>query len=315
MIDCTILILTYKGKHHLEHLLPTVKKVISNSPGFKINVRIVDNGQHQPTKDYAKSNFPEFEYIFSPVNDYLFSLNPFMKKMEGEFTLLLNDDIRLHPEIINTALPVLKKDNNLFGLGCNVRDWDDTYSASTPRELFYKRGWLYSRWNRKNKNDKIRYTLYPGGGASFIRTSMFNQLGGFDKLFRPAYCEDLDIGHRAWQQGWKTIYHPASILYHREGGTIKDQFKKNQLTQNIYKNQILWMVKNGSYPGFLASFLILLPYRLLFNWRVDKNSYIALWKSLPNIPLALLKRIKRKKPILNDKQIMKFLTQKYASHT
>lgn len=309
--SCTILILTYKGKYHLEFLLPTVEKVIENSPNFEIDVLIVDNGKDEPTKKYVANNFSKFKFVYSSSNDYLFSLNPYMKQIKSSYTLLLNDDMKIHPEALNEALPLLVTDTKIFSVSCNVNDWEGTYSAEGTRELFYKRGWLYSEWNKNGTNDTVRYSLYSGGGASIYRTEMFNDLEGFDTLFRPAYCEDLDIGHRAWQNGWTVVRSPKSILYHREGGTIKNQFKADDLTQKVYKNQILWMFKNGNHPGFFLWFLLLLPYRIITGWKVDKNSYIALLKSLQKLPLAFLRRFKQKKAVTNDKEIMKKLNTKY----
>ena len=44
----------------------------------------------------------------------------------------------------------------------------------------------------------------------------FLELGGFNRLFEPAYGEDLDLCFRAWRRGWRCIFEPASIVYHRE---------------------------------------------------------------------------------------------------
>ena len=309
---CTLLILTYKGKHHLEHLLPTVKRAINNTPNYRIDVLIIDNGKDKPTEEFVTTNFPEYKFEFSPVNDYLFSLNTYVKNIESEFVFILNDDMKLHPDVLNETLPDIEKDKQLFAVTCNVRDWDDTYTAAYPRKLYYSRGWLSSKWEKDDNENKLRYTLYAGGGAAVFRTDIFNSLGGFDPLFRPAYAEDLDLGHNAWHKGYKIIYNFDAILYHREGGTIQDQFKADKLTQNIYKNQILWMVKDGNYPGFMFWFFILLPYRILTGWKVSKNSYLALLRSLPKIPFALIKRLnKNSKTVINDKQLIKILNSEY----
>jgi len=312
---CTLLILTYKGKHHLEFLLPTVKTTIENTPNYKIDVLIVDNGKDEPTRKYVNTNFSDYKFEFSPVNDYLFSLNPYVKKIKTEFVFILNDDMKFNPEVLNQTIPIIAKDENLFAVTCNVRDWDDTYTAAFPRQLYYKKGWLTSKWEKTDIEDNLKYTLYAGGGAAVFRTNIFNKIGGFDSLYRPAYGEDLDLGHVAWHLGYKIVYNPKAILLHREGGTIHNQFKADDLTRKIYKNQILWMVKNSNYPSFLLWFLLLLPYRILTGWKVNKNSYIALLKSLSKIPLALIKRIKKQKPKINDKQLIEILNTEYKNET
>jgi GT2 family glycosyltransferase len=310
-LSCTLLILTYKGKHHLEHLLPTVKTAVENSPDYQIHVMIIDNGCDEGTKAYVNTNYPGYTYEFSPKNDYLFSLNPFVKKLNSEFVFILNDDMKLHPNVLNELLPVIDNDPELFAVSCNIRDWDDRYTAAFPSKLIQKRGWLSKEWIKDYDPDRLHFSLYGGGGAAVFRTRIFKELNGFDPLFRPAYAEDLDLGHRAWHMGYKSVYHPKAVLYHREGGTIKDQFKADRLTQKIYKNEILWMVKNGNYPGFLLWFLLLLPYRMIFGFRTGKNTYLALIKSLPKLPLAIFKRASKPKAIIKDRQLTEILSRKY----
>ena len=45
------------------------------------------------------------------------------------------------------------------------------------------------------------------------------ELRGFNRLFHPAYCEDLDICFRAWRRGWRCIYEPDSVVHHRHRAT------------------------------------------------------------------------------------------------
>ncbi|MCB0397921.1 MAG: hypothetical protein KDD36_14815, partial [Flavobacteriales bacterium] len=66
--SCCILILTYKGKYHLEFLLPTVRTAMKQVPdGFDVNVLVIDNGHDEPTRDFVKEHFPDFRFEFSPV--------------------------------------------------------------------------------------------------------------------------------------------------------------------------------------------------------------------------------------------------------
>lgn len=310
---CTILILTYRGRYHLEFLLPTVMHAIENTSNYSIETLIVDNACDEITCEYVKQNFPAIKYEFSPVNDYLFSLNHFVSGLKDEFVFILNDDMKLHPDVLNRTLDVISQDKNLFAVSSKIRDWDDTYTASGIRKLKVEKGWMKSYYEEADEN-KLQYTLYGGGGAAVFRTAVYNELKGFDPLYRPAYCEDLDLGHRAWHLGYRIVYHPMAVLYHREGGTIKDQFKADKLEQNIYKNQVLWMVRNGNSKHFLLSFLLLLPYRLLTGWRIGKNSYVALLKSLSKLHLALFKRFSDPSSVVYDEGIIRKLGSPYETN-
>jgi GT2 family glycosyltransferase len=314
MTDCKIFILTFKGKHHLELLLPTVRESIANYRGKgQIDVMIVDNGRDEATREFSQTHFPEFHFEYSPRNDYLFSLNGYIHRLDAEYVIILNDDMRMEKEVLNELIPMISRDSSLFAVTSKIMDWDGMYTASAVRTARYKRGWVYSYFLNPSET-QTKYTLYPGGGAAIFRTSYFNQLNGFDPLFRPAYYEDADLGVRAWQEGWKTLYHPKAILYHREGGTINDQFKKNRLEQNIYHNQILWMIKNARYPGFLGWFFLLLPYRMILYFFNSRNHFKALIRSLVKIPSALLKR-KEGSGRKNDKEWLIMLNQPYLDQS
>lgn len=309
--DCTLLILTYKGRKHLEHLLPTVAHAVRNMPGHAVEVLIVDNGCCQETRQYVRETFPAYRYEFSSVNAYLFSLNHFVAGLSSDFVFILNDDMKLHPDVLRETVPFMKNDPSLFAVTCNIMDWDGQYSTLGVAELRYQLGWALKKWVRVDDGDP-RFTLFAGGGAALFRTSAYNQLGGFDDLFYPAYAEDLDLGHRAWHSGLRIIYNPKAVLYHREGGTIKDQFRADKLAQKIYGHQILWMVKNADRPFFLLAFFLMLPYRLLTGWKVSRNSYLALWGAVTKFPKALLKRMNEPRPAVSDVQIMNFLGTKYS---
>ncbi len=49
--------------------------------------------------------------------------------------------------------------------------------------------------------------------------AVWDQLGGFDEIFAPAYCEDTDFAFRLRQNGLRAIYQPASVVVHHEGAS------------------------------------------------------------------------------------------------
>jgi GT2 family glycosyltransferase len=311
MSSCTIVVLTYKGRHHLQWLLPTLQTAIDNYQGdAKIDVHIVDNGSDELTKKFSESSFPNFKYSFSPVNDYLFSLNSFVEQSQSDFTFILNDDMKVDKNVLNEVIPIMEKDNCLFAVTCRILDWDGGCTLSAVRAAKYDKGWMYDYYLDHQESD-TKYTLYPGGGAAIFRTDYFNSLNGFDTLYRPAYCEDADLGIRAWQNNWKVIYHPKAILFHREGGTINDQFKRDRIEQTIYKNHILWMLKNVRYPGFLFWFILLLPYRLIYNSRYNKNQFKALVQSFKQMGKAISKR-NYSSILVSDEEWIKMLDKEYS---
>ena len=68
-----------------------------------------------------------------------------------------------------------------------------------------------------NAIDRRSVIRFPSGDFT-VRSEKYIALGGFNKLFFPAYGEDLHLGFRAWSEGWHCVFGPASLAFHREHG-------------------------------------------------------------------------------------------------
>lgn len=79
---------------------------------------------------------------------------------------------------------------------------------------------------------------YCSGAALMIRASLFRQLGGFDKLFDPAYYEDTDLCFSVRKAGYAVMVEPRSTVIHHEGGTAgTDTGKGFKRFQNINRGK------------------------------------------------------------------------------
>ena len=63
----------------------------------------------------------------------------------------------------------------------------------------------------------VRELDYVSGASLAIRRDLFEQLGGFDEHFAPAYYEDVDLAFRVRAAGYRVLYAPLSRVVHFEG--------------------------------------------------------------------------------------------------
>jgi GT2 family glycosyltransferase len=72
------------------------------------------------------------------------------------------------------------------------------------------------------------------------RSSMLNQIGGFDEDFF-AYGDDAELGLRARIAGWKCIYVPDAVVRHHRGATLG--LESSRRLELIERNRVLLALK------------------------------------------------------------------------
>lgn len=61
--------------------------------------------------------------------------------------------------------------------------------------------------------------------AVLIRRRAFDEVGGFDERYYPAYYEDADLSLRLREAGWSVIYDPSAVAVHAQGQSSTDADK------------------------------------------------------------------------------------------
>ena len=169
---------------------------------------------------------------------FLKNCNHAAEKARGDFLLLLNNDTTVTE---GWLAPLLKLFENadvgivgpklLFPNG-KLQEaggiiWDD---AS---------GWNYGRADDPSRPqyNYVRETDYVSGAALMIRRSLWQELGGFDEAFVPAYYEDTDLCFSARAAGFKVAYQPASTVVHYEGMTNGTDLGAGQKQYQVVNQQ------------------------------------------------------------------------------
>lgn len=74
-----------------------------------------------------------------------------------------------------------------------------------------------------------------------IRKELWNEIGGFDERFSPAYYEDVDLAFEVRERGYKVVYQPESEVIHFEGISEKmDEDTEARINENREKFFMKW---------------------------------------------------------------------------
>ncbi|MDO8994987.1 MAG: glycosyltransferase family 2 protein, partial [Sediminibacterium sp.] len=86
--------------------------------------------------------------------------------------------------------------------------------------------------------DFLTPTAYLSGANALIDTKKIKDIGGFDEIFSPFYCEDFELGLRAWRLGWKCYYDPKSYCIHDHSSTTKNYRTRNWVKAIFFRNRL-----------------------------------------------------------------------------
>lgn len=235
MKSVCLAVLNYNGKHHLEFLLPSLEAACAQSPCPAVPL-VLDNLSPQDDATWVKNRFPGVQCISAPSNDFLFSYNWLLKQLPHDIVVLLNNDLRVSPDFLAPLLRHLESDD-VFAASSRSFDWEGTHITSGPARLTYQNG--FYDWAFDTTRQETSHTLFCSGGFMAVDRLKFLELEGFNRLFHPAYCEDLDLCFRAWRRGWRCIYEPASTVWHREQGSWSESTAAKPNLLNL-RNSLLF---------------------------------------------------------------------------
>ena len=218
MKSACLAILNYNGKQHLEHLLPTAcgaAKRFSSTCA----VVVLDNQSASDDVAWIGREFPSIQTVVAPKNDFLFSYNWFAQERTEDILVFLNNDLKVDYDFL---APLIRhfESPDVFSVSARSYDWNGAEITSGPARLDFKNG-FYS-WKYDTQDQRVCHTLFTSGGFMAVDRKKFIELGGFNRLFAPAYCEDVDLCFRAWRRGWRCIYEPDSIVWHRHRASWSD---------------------------------------------------------------------------------------------
>lgn len=219
----------------MEYLLPTAIAAVAEY-GASCPIIVLDNRSSQGDAAWIKARFPDVEVELAPKNDYLYSYNWLLQKREEEIVVILNNDLRLTPGFLAPLLRHFQAPD-VFAVGATSRDWEDTMFTCGPARLKSHHGYYYWDWERDRQT--LSHTLFASGGFVAVDRRKFVELGGFNRLYSPAYSEDLDLCFRAWRKGWRTIFEPTSVVFHRENASISES-QADRSARLMLRTQLLF---------------------------------------------------------------------------
>lgn len=271
---------------------------------------VVDNGSVDGSVEFMTDKFPEITLLPQSKNyGFTGGVNIGMEyalKNNFDYITLFNNDAIADKHWIQYLLQALEAKPEAGIATCTLTTIDKSHLDSTG-DIYTSWGLPYPRGRNEpygTQYDKDTVIFGASGGASLYRASMLREIGMMDDKYF-AYYEDIDISFRAQLTGWKVVFAPKAIAYHKIGGTsgkIKG-FTTYQTMKNL--PMVLWKnVPSGLLPTVIPRFM--LAYTLFFGRAITDGRGIPALKGLlvfiKNIPHIIGHRraIQRNKKVSNE---------------
>lgn len=150
---------------------------------------------------------------------FLRNCNGAAQKARGKYIFFLNNDTQVQDGWLDSQVELMEERQNVGLTGAKLIYPDGRLQEAGG--IIWRDGSAWNYGNRKNPDapeyNYVKEVDYVTGAAMMIRTKLWQQIGGFDERFAPAYCEDSDLAFEVRKAGYKVLYQPLSIVIHFEG--------------------------------------------------------------------------------------------------
>lgn len=263
----SIIILNFNGFQDTKTCLTSLKKTTySNS-----EILVIDNGSYEDEGNLIRQEFGNFANTFRLKKNRGFTggNNWALKRTTGKYIVLLNNDTEVEPEWLDYLVDVMEKDSKIAAaqpkilLMKNKKYFDYAGAAGGYIDKYgypFTRGRIFDTIEK----DKGQYNnpcdiFWASGAACIIRKSAIKKLGGLfsQNLFN--YMEEIDFCWRAWNKGYRVVFAPNSIVYHKVAATSKKDLYKKRFWE--HRNNLFILTRNLERKDLIK----ILPFRFFLE--------------------------------------------------
>jgi len=263
----SVIIPNWNGKRFLQECLDS----LMDQTYSHFEIILVDNGSTDGSVEFVRERYGEFvQIIRNEINlGFAGGNNVGIRAARGEYIVLLNNDTWASPGWLEELVKAIDLNPWIGMWGSKIYSYYKRNQIEAVGELIYWDG--LSRAKGQFEQDRGQYEVmeeifFPPGCGAMYRKKVFDEIGLFDEDFF-AYADDAEIGIRARWAGWKCLYVPGAILYHKNSGTggQHSPFKAFYVERNRF-----WIV----IKYFPLPLLLFTPFFTI--WRFAFQAYGAL---------------------------------------
>jgi hypothetical protein len=264
----SIIIPHYNGEDLLYNCIDSIYKNISIK---EFELIVVDNASTDDSINRIKSSFESVKIISSNSNlGYSGGCNLGATHASGKYLLFLNNDTEHSREWIEKLVHFLDSNSNIAAVQPKILniynkklfDYAGGTGGFIDKFCFpFVQGRIFDTLEEDHGqyNNPSRI-FWASGAALMIRSNVFKELEGFDKIYF-SYMEEIDFCWRVQSLGHEVWSFPSSYIYHH--GPYKN-FRKSSINSYYLNHRNSWILFLKNSYNFNYGLSIVL--KLLLDW-------------------------------------------------
>jgi len=209
----------------------------------QVEVILADNASTDGSQALLAREYPEVRLVQLTENrGFTGACNAGLEAAGGDILVLLNNDTKAAPNWLAAVAAAFERHPEAGSVASKMLLFDRRDVLHTAGDFYRLDGTPGNRgvWQKDvGQYEREEYVFSACGGSAAYRRAMLEQVGVLDDAFFFS-CEDLDLGWRAQLAGWRCVYAPDAVVYHKlqatGGGSTASFFNGRNFIYLIAKN-------------------------------------------------------------------------------
>ena len=201
--------------------LACLRAIAAHPPACAVEVIVVDDASPDDTGRHL-SRITGLRVVSRAANGgFIAACNDGAAAAHGRFLVFLNNDTVPQPGWLDALLDTFERFPDTGIAGAQLLYPDGRLQEAGGVVFADGSAWNYGRFESPDdpRHAYVREADYVSGAALAIPRALFEQVGGFDARYAPAYYEDTDLAFAVRAAGLRVRCQPAARVVHDEGAT------------------------------------------------------------------------------------------------
>lgn len=255
-------------------------------------VVVVDNGSVDSSAEKLAASAPEIRLIKNGANlGFAGGNNVGMRdalSRGADYVLLLNNDTVVAPDFLTQLMQVAESDPRIGALNPKILFFDPpdrlNYAGGIHRRFRLFPKVIGLRQKDDGRFDEMREVSFLSGCALLVKAGVVRQIGVLEEVYFHFY-EDIEWSLRLVQAGFKGIYVPKAVIWHKEHYVTNRSQRNGFIEFYLARNNLIFARKHVPlrlWPFKMPFFAAWMIYRTLVfararDWQKVASLYKGFW--------------------------------------